>query len=226
MFNITSEVRNIFGKKIGKYRKEGKLPAVIYGKGKKTTPLFVDSKEFKKVWKEAEESSVITLSGASKESVLIYDVDVDHLSGEFRHVDFYAVDMDKPITANVPIEFEGIAPAVKERNGVLVKVIHELEIEALPKDFPRELKIDVSKLINIGDKVLVKDLNLPSNIKITAKGDSVIVLAKPHTEEKLEEQPMTVADVEIAVKKGKKEEEGAEGAVSAGAGEEKKGAKK
>jgi len=124
--------------------------------------------------------------------------------------------VDKPITAEVKIVFEGVAPAVKEKGGVLVKVLHSLKIEALPKDFPHEIKIDVSKLANIGDRITVKDLALGKSVKIEAREDQVIVLAKPHTEEKVEEAPKAIEDIELSEKKGKKEEEGEEGTAMPG----------
>ena len=214
MLQLNTETRNVFGKKLKKNREEGKLPTVVYGKGKKSKSLFVDLNEFKKVWNKAEESTVIKLKGDSNEDVLIYDAAKDPIKGEFIHADFYALDVDKPITAEVPIVFEGVAPAVKELGGVLVKVLHKLEIEALPKDFPHEIKIDVAKLTNIGDRIIVKDLELGKLVKVKAKEDQVIVLAKPHEEEKVEEMPKTIEDVELSEKKGKKEEEGEEGAAT------------
>ena len=215
MLQLNTETRNVFGKKLKKNREEGKLPTVVYGKGKKSKSLFVDLNEFKKVWNKAEESTVIKLKGDSNEDVLIYDAAKDPIKGEFIHADFYALDVDKPITAEVPIVFEGVAPAVKELGGVLVKVLHKLEIEALPKDFPHEIKIDVAKLTNIGDRIIVKDLELGKLVKVKAKEDQVIVLAKPHEEEKVEEMPKTIEDIELSEKKGKKEEEGEEGAATA-----------
>lgn len=214
MLQLNTETRNIFGKKLKESRKEGQLPAVVYGKGKESKPLFVNLNEFKKVWNKAEESTVIKLQGGSDEDVLIYDAEKDPVRGEFIHVDFYALDVDKPITAEAPIVFEGVAPAVKEHGGVLVKVLHKLEIEALPKDFPHEIKIDVAKLVNIGDRIIVKDLTLGKSVKVKAREDQVIVLAKPHEEEKVEETPITIEDIELSEKKGKKEEEGEEGTAT------------
>lgn len=210
MFSINVETRSIFGKKLKESRKKGKIPAVLYGKGKETTPLFMDLKEFKKIWKVAEESAIIKLKNISSpdasEDAFIYDADIDPLKDEPIHVDFYVPEAGKLITARVAVVFEGVAPAVKDAGGVLVKVAHDFGVEALPKDFPRELKINLSKLVNIGDKILVKDIIVPPGVKILAKADSVVVLAKPHIEEKEEEKTMTIEDVEVA-KKGKKEEE-------------------
>ena len=110
------------------------------------------------------------LKAVQSDDVLVYDAEKDPVRGEFVHVDFYALDVDKPITADVNIVFEGVAPAVKELGGVLVKVLHKLEIEALPKDFPHEIKIDVSKLANIGDRITVKDLALGKSVKVKVRG--------------------------------------------------------
>lgn len=231
MLQLSAETRNIFGKKLKRNKKEGRLPAVLYGKGKKSIPLFVNLNEFKKVWNQAEESTVIQLKGDSKDTsidVLIYDTAIDPIKREFIHADFFALDVDKPITASAPIIFEGVSPAVKEHGGVLIKVLHEIKIEALPKDFPHEIKIDVSLLANIGDKILVKDINLPK-VNILDKGEQIIVLAKPHEEEKAEEAPLKIEDIELSEKKGKKEEEGEEGAATPGgktATETKKESKK
>lgn len=210
MLTLNIEARNVFGKKLKKSRAEGKIPAVLYGKGKENTPLFVDLREFKKIWKKAEESTIIKLKNTSKsgvsEDVFIYDISVDPLKNEPLHVDFYVPEAGKPITAEVQAVFEGVAPAVKELGGVLVKVIHRFEIEALPKDFPREIKIDLSKLANIGDKMAVKDIVVPPGVKILAKNDAVIVLVKEREEEKAPEKEMNIEDIEVA-KRGKKEEE-------------------
>ena len=216
MLKLNTEIRNVFGKKLKEGRKEGKLPAVVYGKGKESKALFVNLNEFKKIWNKIEEATIVKLEGGSSDDVLVYDAEKDPVRGEFVHVDFYALDVDKPITADVMIVFEGVAPAVKELGGVLVKVLHKLEIEALPKDFPHEIKIDVSKLANIGDRITVKDLALGKSVKVKVREDQVIVLAKPHTEEKVEETPKAIEDIELSEKKGKKEEEGEEGTVAPG----------
>lgn len=217
MLKLNTEIRNVFGKKLKEVRKEGKLPAVVYGKGKESKALFVNLNEFKKIWNKIEESTIVKLQGGSNDDVLVYDAEKDPVRGEFVHVDFYALDVDKPITADVNIVFEGVAPSVKELGAVLVKVLHKLEIEALPKDFPHEIKIDVSKLAKIGDRITVKDLALGKSVKVKAREDQIIVLAKPHEEEKVEEAPRTIEDIELSEKKGKKEEEGEEGMATPGA---------
>jgi len=205
---LNTEKRDTFGKKLAKFRKEGKLPAVLYGKGKEAVHFFVNAKEFKKIYKEADEATFVRLDGeGSSTEALIHDTAFDPVRGEPVHVDFYMPDMSKPIVASLEIVFDGIAPAVKEHGGILVKVVHEIELEALPKDFPHEIKVDMSKLQNIGDKIVAGDIPLANGVKITIPADTVIALVKAQVEEK-EEPAMNIADIEVE-KKGKKEEEGA-----------------
>lgn len=227
MLQLNAEKREILGKKLKKSRSEGKLPAVLYGKGKESSSLFVNLNEFKKIWSKAEESSMIKLDLGDKKSedVMIYDVSIDPVKREFIHVDFCAIDINKPVETEVQILFEGVSSAVKEQGGVLVKVMHKLEIEALPKNLPHEIKVDVSKLAKIGDKISVKDISLPEGVKALAKPDAIVVLAKPHEEEKAEEQVRTVEDVELSEKRGKKEEEGVEGEAGKASEAKKEGKK-
>jgi large subunit ribosomal protein L25 len=200
---LKAEIRDVFGKKLKNFRKEGKLPAVLYGRKKETTPLFVDLKEFKKVWKEAGESSIIKLQD---ENVIIQDVSVDPVKNEPLHVDFYAVEMDKPIEATIPLIFEGTAAAEKELGGILVKVMYEVEVEALPRNLPHELKVDISKLKVLDDQITVKDIELPAGVKILTKEDEVVALIEEPKEE-FAEKPLSIEEVEVE-KKGKKPAEG------------------
>jgi len=206
---LTVEQRNIFGKKLRPFRKEGKLPAVLYGAKVKSKPLFVSLRDFVKAWKEAGESTIIELKEGEKGvNALIQDVAIDPMKNEPVHVDFLAVQMDKPITASVPLVFEGTAPAVKELGGVLVKVMHELEVEALPKDLPHELKINIGGLAAIEDKITLGDIDLPEGVKFTGKPDETVVLVESPREEEAEEAaPANLEDIEVE-KKGKKEVDG------------------
>ncbi len=203
--HLKAEERDVFGKKLKLARKEGKLPAVLYGRGKKTTPLFVDLKEFKKIWKEAGETTIIKIKN---EDAIIQDVAIDPAKNEPIHADFYVVEMDKLITAEVPLIFEGVSPAEKELGGILVKVMHEVEVEALPRNLPRDLKVDISKLAALGDQLTIKDINAPADVKILAKKDEVVALIETPKEE-IEEKTISIEEVEVE-RKGKKEVESEE----------------
>lgn len=208
MLELQSEVRNVFGKALSKARKDGKVPAVVYGKGQESISLFVPAGNFAKVWREAGESTVINITGETLKkpiSVIIQQVDIDPTSSRPVHVDFYKVDMDKPVQVKVPLVFEGVALAVKELGGVLVKVMHDLEIEALPKDLPHELKVDLSKLKTFDDHITIGDLVLPQGVKAIEEAEEIIALAEQPKEE-VEEPVRTIDSIEVE-KKGKKEDE-------------------
>ncbi len=196
-------------------REEGFIPAVFYGAKEASTPISVNAKDFDKAWKEAGESSIISLTGDFGEhDALIHDIDQDPLTGKVRHADFYVIEKGKKIKVNIPVEFTGVSSAVKDQGGVLVKVLHEVEIEALPKDLPHGLMADISKLTDFEARVLASDIILPAGVELVTKADEIIALAAVPKEEKEEESaPIDLSSIEVE-KKGKAEtEEGAEGSA-------------
>ena len=199
-------------------RREGKLPAVIYGRKEASTPIAVDRKIFEKLFKKAGENTVITIKGlGTDKDALIHEVSVDPVKDTPIHVDFYAIAEGQTVTVEIPIEFEGESNAVKELGGILVKVMHELEIEVPPKDLPQALHADISKLATLEDKITVADLKLPATAKITADLEEVVAMITVAKEEPVEEAAMDITQIEMSVEKGKKEEEGVEGAEGAAA---------
>lgn len=205
---IKAEKREVFGKALSEARLRGELPAVIYGPKEETMPVFVPFGVFKKIWHEAGESTLIELNiDGSKKDVLIHDVDVDPIKSYPRHVDFYVVDLTKKLTASVALVFEGEAPAVK-LGGILVKVMREVEVEALPKDLPHEIKVDVSSLESFEDRITIADLKLSKGVTAVAEPEEVVVLAEaPKSEEAPAEEAASLADIEIVGRREKKEED-------------------
>ena len=217
MLNLKAQTRAVLGKQNKTLRKSGLIPAVVYGAGEPSKPIELNLKDFQKAWKEAGESGLIELElGSEKKNVLIKDVQIDPVKDFPVHADFYAVRMDKTLEAAVPVEFVGESSAVKTLGAILIKVVHEFNVEALPKDLPHELKVDISVLANFGDRLLVKDMKLPAGVKILAGPDEVVALVE---ESKVEEEAPAEAPglegIEVVDKKGKKEEGTAEGAESA-----------
>ncbi|MFA6353524.1 MAG: 50S ribosomal protein L25 [Candidatus Paceibacterota bacterium] len=225
MFIIKATKREA-GVKLDSLRKEGEIPAVFYGAGKETTSISVSIVDFKKVWREAGESSAVKIEMLNSNiDVLIHEVQVDPITSEPIHVDFLAIDMKKKIRVHIPLEFEGISAAVKSGLGNLVKVIHELEIEALPSDLPHNLVVDLSKLNTLDDQIFVSDIKLPTGVAVINEPTEVVVSVVEQVEEKEEvAAPVDLSAIEVE-KKGKKDEEGAEG-VAPTAAEEKKTEKK
>lgn len=204
---LKAQVRNTVGKKLKTLREKGFIPAVVYGPGHRPVSIQVGYHEFEKVFKEAGESTLIKLIVEDQvKNVLIHDISRDPLDDEFIHVDFYQVRMDKALTAEVQLIFEGEAPAVKGLDGILLKNITEVEVEALPKDLPHEIKVDISSLDSFDKHIRIKDLQLPSGVKILVEAEEVVVLVKPpRTEEELkalEEKPEEkVEEVEVIAEK-------------------------
>ena len=211
-------------------RKSGKIPAVFYGAGKKATSISISTIEFKKIWREAGESSAVKISMGNNNDIdsLIYEVQVDPVIDEPIHVDFLAIDMKKKIQVNVPLIFEGISEAVKSGIGNLVKVLHEIEIEALPADLPHNLAVDISSLQTLENQIFVADIKLPKGVVAITNGADVVASIVAQVEEKEEVvAPVDLSAIEVE-KKGKKDltaeagaEAGEEGKVASDAGSEK-----
>jgi len=210
MFVIKAKKRDESAK-LDTLRKTGEIPAVFYGAGKATTSISVPIVEFKKAWKEAGESSTIKLSVDGKDvDVLIHEVQVHPVTEVPIHVDFLVIDMNKKIKVKVPLEFIGISNAVKNGLGNLVKVLYEVEIEALPKDLPHNLDVDISKLETVENQIFVSDIKLPTGIVVITNEHDVVASIILQVEEKEEVvvAPVDLSAIEVE-KKGKKEEEGA-----------------
>ena len=194
--------------KLDLLRKEGRLPAVFYGKKEASTPISVSKIDFLKAWKEAGESTVINLETPNGvvES-LIHDVDFDPVTGNPRHADFYVFEKGHKVKIDIQLEFVGVSPAVKDLGGVLVKVMHEVKVEAMPKDLPHNIEVDISSLTSFDSQILATDLNLPNGVELIENGEEVVALVSAPREEKEEEsKPIDLSAIEVE-KKGKEETE-------------------
>ncbi len=189
-------------------RNNGMVPAVVYGARVENTSISVSSIDFIKAFKEAGESSTLMLDIEGKKiDVLIHDVQVDPVKGFPIHVDFLAIDMSKPVEVQVPLEFIGVAPAEKSGLGSLMKVLHEVHIEALPKDLPHAITVDITSLETLQNQIHVKDIVLPKGVTMITNAEEVVALVAPAKAEKEEEAPVDLSAIEVE-KKGKKDEEG------------------
>ncbi len=175
-----------------KLREEGLVPAVLYGPETDPLKVCVEDKTFRKAYQKAGESSILKLEveGDKKEHiVLIKDYQVHPVTDQLLHIDFYQPIMSEKVEATVPVVFEGEAPVVKEKDGVLIKNISELQVSALPKELPSEIKIDVSGLKTFGDHITVGDISLGEGVEIKREKEDVVVsVSSPKTEEELKEE--------------------------------------
>lgn len=204
--------RDIFGKQVRHLRKSGFIPAVIYGENLANIAVTVQKKEFEKLLHGVGESMFFGLKIAGSEdaeTVIVHDVERDPLDDQVRHVDFYRINMAKPIRVRVPLEFVGESPAVAMLGGVLVKNIHEAEVEALPQQLPKSLTADITSLKNFDDQIFVRDIALPEGVTIMEDKDAVVAAVQaPRTEKELETlgtQPeVSLESIEVE-KRGKEE---------------------
>ncbi|MBI3443011.1 MAG: 50S ribosomal protein L25 [Candidatus Sungbacteria bacterium] len=185
MQQLKARARNELGKSVKTLRKGGFLPAVVYGEGVPSQPVALLYKDFVATLHAAGESTLVTLNVDGKPfNVLIHDVAYDPVSDLPIHADFHAVRMDKLIRTHVPLEFVGESAAVKNDSGVLVRVVQELEVEALPQNLPHGLTVDLSLLATIGSTIHVKNLVLPAGVTLMADMDETLaVIEAPRSEE-------------------------------------------
>ncbi len=209
-------------------RAKGFVPAVFYGKKEAATPISVKQPEFVKVWREAGESSVVILKGDDIEvESLITDVARHPVTGVPLHADFYVFEKGKKLKIKIPVKFIGAAPAVKDLGGTLIKVMHEIEIESLPKDLPRDITVDIAPLKEFSSVIHAKDLSLPSGVTLVASPLEIVAsIAEPRkAEEEIVAAPVDLSTIEVA-KKGKEAKEGEVPAEAAAAEAPKKEEKK
>lgn len=213
MEQLLAQKRDIIGKKVAMLRTQGFVPAVVYGGKDGNRSITVSMKEFQKIWKTAGESTLVNLQieGDGTKSVLIHEVVVHPVKGLLVHVDFFEARADHAIKIHIPLVFRGESPAVKILGGVLVKVVHSLEVEALPKDLPHEIIVDISSLTTFDDTIALRDISLPKQVILHGKKDEIIAkVAPPRSDEEMarleETQAVNLDEIQVT-ERGKKEEE-------------------
>lgn len=215
---LTVEKRTITGKKVKKLRKEGLLPANVYGKGINSLAVQVKLKEFDALFKEVGETGLIDVAvDGELRPVLIHNVQLDHLTKLPLHADFYQVNLKEKVKTMVPIETVGQPLAVTEKLGLLMQTLSEIEVEALPEDLPERIKVNVEPLAAIDQQITVGDLKIAAGITVlTDPGQVVVKIGELVSKEAQEQAAAEVAAAEAAKAEGAAAE-GAEGAPAEGA---------
>ena len=207
--NLEVQIRNEKGRRVKDLRRQGLIPAELYGKGIENMHLAIKSRDFKNVFKEAGESSIINIVISDKNKkeeipVLIHDIQKDYLTDDIIHIDFYRVRMDEKIKTHIPLEFIGESPAVKNYGGILNKSMLEIEIEALPKDLPHNIPVDISQIKELDQSIYVKDLSIPKNVEILVDPETVIATVSLPKEEAPSE-PIDISAVKVETEEKKLE---------------------
>ena len=225
--NLGAKKRTEMGRKTNKGRKSGQLPAVVYGKGIKSESLWIDALDFCRLVKKSGESVIIdlTIDGKDDRNVIVNEIQRDPVKNNYRHVDFYQVNMKEKIETEVELAFIGESEAVKAMGGVLVKSIDHIKIKCLPTDLPSHIDVDISKITNFEEHIAIKDLNISDKVEIESDLETVVALVSPpRTEEELssleEKVEGDVSQVEGVIKEEDGDSE--EGAEKSEGGKEEK----
>ncbi len=231
------EKRTVEGKKVKKLRREGILPGNVYGADFKSTAVQVPYTDFNPIYNEAGETGLIDLQlGEQTIPVLIHNIH-QNFRNEVLHADFFKVNLKEKVKAMIPLEFVGQSPAVSENIGLLEKVMHEVEIEALPTDLPEHIEVNVDRLAQIDDQITVEGLKVPTEVTVLSDPGQVIVkVGELITKEAQEEAEAEAAAAEaakaesaapeggegVSQAEGEAPAEGGEKSEEASAGEEQK----
>lgn len=198
-------------------RKEGKIPAILYGHDTKPQMLWINTIAFTKTYAAAGGSSIINLipENGKGSNVIVQEIEHDPMTNRVSHIDFYQVRMDEELETHVPLEFINESLAVRELGGILVKTLEEILISCLPKDLPHSISVDLSVLKDFETHIQVKDLKVPAGVKILAEEETTIALVEaPRTEAEMaaldEKVEADVTKVEGVVKEEAPAAEGAE----------------
>ncbi len=214
MLNLSARIRSK-DESVNQLRKEGKLPAVVYGYQIDNLAIKMDRVDFEKAQREAGESTLIKIDLKDEEgkkmkktpTVLIQETQEHPVTDEFTHVDFYQPDLKEKVQVEIPLEFVGESLAVKEEDGTLVRNLSEVTIEALPESLIHDIEVDVSVLETFDDVIKVKDLDTPDKVEIMEDDDTVVALvSRPQDIDEELEEPIDeeLEDIEVV---GEKEEE-------------------
>ena len=186
---LSAKLREVLGRKTRKFRKDGLIPAVVYGKGIESKSLWVEKLEMEKFLRRSGESTIIDLriEGGENLNVIINEIQRDPVRDTMTHIDFFRVRMDEKIETDVPLEFVGESAAVKEQGGMLVKSLDELPIKCFPADLPSEISVDISTLKTFEDRISVADLELSDKIEIMIDPETVVaIVEEPRSQEEIE----------------------------------------
>lgn len=202
---LQAQAREVFGRKVKRLRRDGLLPANIYGKALPSKALVVNLAQFRPVYDQAGETNLIELKIKGEEKprpVLIHHVQLHPVTGHFLHADFHQVSLKEKTEADIPVKVRGESAAVKAQGGVLVIQLHEIKVKALPTDLPEAFEIDISSLQEIGAEVKVSDLKVSQGVEVLNHPEEIVLqIAAPTPEEAEEVKPLAEAAEEVALEK-------------------------
>lgn len=199
---LNAEGRTILGKKVKKLRRDGLLPANVYGKGLASKALQLKLSDFQEVFRQVGETGLVELKADGQtHPVLIKNLQIDYSTDTPIHADFYQVNLKEKIKTMVPVKLAGVARAVAEKLGVLLQTLSEVEVEALPDRIPENIEANVESLAKLGDGITVGDLKTGEGVAIlTDPGVTIARIAELAKEEVVVVKEEIPAEGEVAAK--------------------------
>jgi len=210
---LKASKRDVSGKQVKAMRREGRLPAVIYGRHVEPIKISLDAHSASLALSRLTSSTIVNIDvEGTVYPTLVREKQRNYIKSTLLHVDFLAVNLKEKIRTQVRVDITGTSPAVKDFNAVLVTNINTLEVECLPTDLPERFVVDISELKQVGDGIRVGDLVVPEEVRVLTDPDEMIVVT---TFSKAEEEVVPGAEAAVVeepevIEKGKKEEEGEE----------------
>jgi len=175
---LTATKREVMGKQTKQLRNEWYVPCIVYGKHVEGTLNFkVKKNEFIKLYRQVGSSQVIDLAGDCTEMVLVHDYQKNPITDDVIHIDFLAVNANELVTTEVMIKWVGIAPLEKNSIGKISLIKDHISVQALPKDLPHHIELDVSKIETLDDGIFVRDIDLGKKVEILDDPDLAIIAA-------------------------------------------------
>jgi large subunit ribosomal protein L25 len=216
--------REITGKKVAYLRRDGKLPAVVFGRGLESDSLTIDAHEFEGIRRHAGANALIDLSvdGGTNTPVLVYGVQTHRVTRRPLHVDLYVVRMTEELTVDVQLVPEGLAEAIESLGGTLLHVMESVRVRALPDHLPQSIHYSIESLATFDDAIHVRDLSIPEDATLLTDVDEVVAKVLPPRVEE-EPEPVVAEGEEVEGEEGAAEGEAPEGAADESAGGEAAG---
>lgn len=204
---VQAEKRNVIGKHVKQMRREGKIPGIVYGRGIEPTPILMDLKETNRLLTGLASSALVTVVvDGTRHMTLVREKQRDVLRGTLKHVDFQAVSAKEKIRVSVEIVLEGVSPAVKDYNAILMNSLESIQVECYPQDLVNQITVDITSLKMVGDAIHVRDLQVPEKMHVMTDPDEIVVVATSQAAEEIVETAEAAEGEPEVIEKGKKEE--------------------
>jgi large subunit ribosomal protein L25 len=204
---LAAEHRDLIGKKVASLRRDGRLPAVVYGHGVDSASVSIDTHEFEQLRRHTGPNALVDLSidGKKAQPVLIHGVQVHPVNRRPLHVDLFLVRMTEELTVDVPLVATGETIAVTQHGGTLLHPMESVRVRALPDHLPQSIEYPVDSIVDFDTVLHVRDLVVPSDVTLLTDGDEIIAKVQPP---RVEEEPV-VAEAAEAEAEGEGAEPGA-----------------